>query len=169
MNVLFYRSPTIVRWSEIRWDAFQFHPNRCLNKLLKLQVPREISAGRGPWVPTTLFEGCCLAGASGTSGIIGLFFFEDSVRRGRRDTWSTCSREKQSWIGQFRDVAVQFLSSILLFKYIYRIWNRTSHIGYMKRISDMKPSPSCSPFNFKQDRVVLLYPVVTFSIRSAPK
>ena len=35
--------------------------------------------------------------------------------------------------------------------------------------SDLKPSPACSLFSAKQDRVLLLYPVAKFSIRSAPK
>ena len=34
---------------------------------------------------------------------------------------------------------------------------------------DLKPSPACSPFNSEQDSVLLLYPVTTCSIRSAPK
>ena len=34
---------------------------------------------------------------------------------------------------------------------------------------DLKPSPTCFPFNSEQDSVLLLYPVTTCSIRSAPK
>ena len=34
---------------------------------------------------------------------------------------------------------------------------------------DLKHSPACSPFNSEQDRVFLLYPITTCSIRSAPK
>ena len=44
-----------------------------------------------------------------------------------------------------------------------------AHSGISIYRSGLKPSPTCSLFNSEQDRVLLLYPVATFSIRSASK
>ena len=45
-----------------------------------------------------------------------------------------------------------------------------AHRGVSMCRSDLKLSPACSLlFNSEQDRVLLLYPIAIFSIRSAPK
>ena len=44
-----------------------------------------------------------------------------------------------------------------------------AHSGVSMCRSDLKPPPACSLFNSEQDRMLLLYSVATFSIRSAPK
>ena len=41
-----------------------------------------------------------------------------------------------------------------------------AHSGVSMCRSELKPSPACSPFNSEQDRVLLLYSVAIFSIRS---
>ena len=42
-----------------------------------------------------------------------------------------------------------------------------AHSGVSMCRSDLKPSPACFSLNSEQDRVILLYPVAIFSIRSA--